>query len=232
MEDFSKLKQPAQTVVATFYTSIEPWIRPIKEEDVGFLEHTGDEVEPFIMPKLGRHYTELWEEEDMGILAMPSDADPSIFAPPDPKFEPSQLGETDVLNEEKGHGPLTERVIAALLPAPDLTWKGVKAAEDAMEGRPGGSGAAAARREKMNVTDLEARIRDTMRSNGLLDGMVCVSFLDILTIRLTIVNSLITQKRSTIPYLPHFGKHSVNYVSYLRRTRSAENVLWPSPVIG
>ncbi|KAJ8699217.1 Transcriptional regulator [Pleurotus ostreatus] len=171
MEDFSKLKQPAQTVVATFYTSIEPWIRPIKEEDVGFLEHTGDEVEPFIMPKLGRHYTELWEEEDMGILAMPSDADPSIFAPPDPKFEPSQLGETDVLNEEKGHGPLTERVIAALLPAPDLTWKGVKAAEDAMEGRPGGSGAAAARREKMNVTDLEARIRDTMRSNGLLDGM-------------------------------------------------------------
>lgn len=174
MEDFSKLKQPAQTVVATFYTSIEPWIRPIKEEDVGFLEHTGDEVEPFIMPKLGRHYTELWEEEDMGILAMPSDADPSIFAPPDPKFEPSQLGETDVLNEEKGHGPLTERVIAALLPAPDLTWKGVKAAEDAMEGRPGGSGAAAARREKMNVTDLEARIRDTMRSNGLLDGMVGV----------------------------------------------------------
>ncbi|KAL4265786.1 NGG1 family protein [Pleurotus pulmonarius] len=171
MEDFSKLKQPAQTVVATFYTSIEPWIRPIKEEDVGFLEHTGDEVEPFIMPKLGRHYTELWEEEDMGILAMPSDADPSIFAPPDPKFEPSQLGETDVLNEEKGHGPLTERVIAALLPAPDLTWKGVKAAEDAMEGRPGGSGAAAARREKMNVADLEARIRDTMRSNGLLDGM-------------------------------------------------------------
>jgi len=56
------------------------------------------------------------------------------------------------------------------LPIPDLTvWKGVKAAEDAMEGRPGGSGAAAARRERLNVTDLEVRIRDTMRYHGLLN---------------------------------------------------------------
>ncbi|KAJ8508168.1 hypothetical protein ONZ45_g9528 [Pleurotus djamor] len=171
-EDFTKLKPPATTAVSTFYTSIEPWIRPIKEEDVGFLEYTGDEIEPFIMPKLGRHYTELWDDEDAGIVAYPTDADSSVFAPPDPKFEPSQLLDSECSTEEKGHGPLTERVIAALLPAPDQTvWKGVKAAEDAMEGRPGGSGAAAARREKMNVSDLEARIRDTMRTNGLIDGM-------------------------------------------------------------
>jgi transcriptional adapter 3 len=38
-----------------------------------------------------------------------------------------------------------------------------------MEGRPGGSGAAAAKREKVNVALLEDRIRDTMRFHGLLD---------------------------------------------------------------
>ncbi|PIL26682.1 hypothetical protein GSI_11258 [Ganoderma sinense ZZ0214-1] len=65
MEDFSKSKQPSQVQVNTFYTSIEPWMRPVKEEDVGFLQYTADEVEPFIMPKLGRHYSALWEEEDI-----------------------------------------------------------------------------------------------------------------------------------------------------------------------
>ncbi len=61
-EDFTKMKQPTSTVtVSTFYTSIEPYTRNIKEEDVGFLEYTGDEVEPFVMPKLGRHYLEVWK---------------------------------------------------------------------------------------------------------------------------------------------------------------------------
>ncbi|KII89418.1 hypothetical protein PLICRDRAFT_41071 [Plicaturopsis crispa FD-325 SS-3] len=180
-EDFSKAKQPAQTLVSTFYTSIEPWIRNIKEEDVGFLEYTGDEVEPYVMPKLGPHYTEQWELEDLKAqeaagfhtgrdLSIPLPS--SSFSAPVPKWDPSTLSEPDLVNEERGHGPLTERLVSALLPMPDMSgWKGVKAAEDAMEGRPGGYGAAMARREKVNVSDLEARIRDTMRFNGLLDGL-------------------------------------------------------------
>jgi transcriptional adapter 3 len=179
MEDFSKLKQPSQVLVNTFYSSIEPWIRSIKEEDVGFLEFTSDEVEPYIMPKLGRPYTEIWEEEDIALYGGPMPgfsairSQPGPSSAPTPKWDPSTLTEPDLLTEEKGHGPLTERLISALLPMPDMTvWKGVKAAEDAMEGRPGGSGAAAARREKMNVSDLEDRVRDTMRFHGLLDRTV------------------------------------------------------------
>lgn len=155
-------------------------MRNIKEEDVGFLEYTGDEVEPYVMPKLGRHYLEVWEDQDLGLLPpvmlgeLPA-APPSAFTAPTPKWDSSTLTEADLLTEEKGHGPLTERVISALLPIPDLTvWKGVKAAEDAMEGRPGGSGAAAARRERLNVTDLEVRIRDTMRYHGLLNFVVSI----------------------------------------------------------
>lgn len=163
------------------------------------MEYTGDEVEPYIMPKLGRHYTEIWEDQDAGLLppTVISDAQapPSSFAAPIPKWDPSTLMEPDLVTEDRGHGPLTERVISALLPMPDMTvWKGVKAAEDAMEGRPGGSGAAAARREKMNVSDLETRIRDTMRYHGLLDGMVRSTLFSV-TLRLTISLSLTIQTR-------------------------------------
>ncbi|KAF7323488.1 hypothetical protein HMN09_00130000 [Mycena chlorophos] len=56
VEDFSMAKQPPQTPVSTFYASVEPYLRTIREEDLGYLEPTADEVEPFIMPKLGRHY--------------------------------------------------------------------------------------------------------------------------------------------------------------------------------
>ncbi|KAJ7494378.1 histone acetyltransferases subunit 3-domain-containing protein [Mycena galericulata] len=178
MEDFTTRQSTQQTLVTTFYTSIEPYLRPIREEDIGFLEHTGDEVEPYVMPKLGRHYLDVWAEQDAAMLGatLPPDAGqmrdapPDAFAPPAPKWDPSTLMEADLATEARGHGPLTERVLSALLPMTDATvWKGVKAAEDAMEGRPGGSAAAAARKEKMNVSDLEARIRDTMRYHGLLD---------------------------------------------------------------
>ncbi|KAG9318057.1 histone acetyltransferases subunit 3-domain-containing protein [Chiua virens] len=172
-EDFSKLKQPSQIPVNTFYTSIEPWIRGIKEEDIGYLEFSGDDVEPYVMPKLGRHYLDVWEEVDTELyggplpgLAPQRTSDGSAL----PKWDPSTLLESDLIAEERSHGPLTERLISALLPIQDAaaSWKGVKAAEDAMEGRPGGTGAAAARREKVNVADLEDRIQDTMRFHGLL----------------------------------------------------------------
>ena len=181
-EDFSKSKQPNQVQVTTFYTSIEPWLRPIKEEDIGFLQYTADEVEPFVMPKVGRHYSQVWADEDVAMYGQPlpgTAAVRPINAPsgppqPLPKWEPSTLGEPDLLTEERGHGPLTERVVSALIPMHDATeWKGVKAAEEAMEGRPGTNGAAAAAaRDKLNVADLEERLKNVMRHHGLLEEIV------------------------------------------------------------
>ncbi|KAJ3853399.1 histone acetyltransferases subunit 3-domain-containing protein [Lentinula lateritia] len=195
-EDFSKIaKAPTQVAIAAFYSSVEPYLRVIKEEDVGFLSWEGDDIEPFVMPKLGRHYLEVWEEQDRLGLTTSSSAlgtlqqvalnggdippNPSAVAP-NPSFDPSTLSESDTQLEHLGHGPLTERLISALLPMPDshLTWKGVKAAEDAMEGRPGGSGAAASRKEKLSVSDLERRIGDTMRWYNLLPSGSNVQPLD------------------------------------------------------
>ena len=144
MDDFSRSKQPSQVLVTTFYTSIEPWLRPIKEEDVGFLEFNGDQVEPFVVPKLGRHYAEIWEEEDTALYGAPLQSTlaarvaSASTTPPKGKWDPSTLTEQDLLSEERGHGPLTERLVSALLQIPNAEWRGVKAAEDAMEGRPAG----------------------------------------------------------------------------------------------
>ncbi|KAH9948140.1 histone acetyltransferases subunit 3-domain-containing protein [Amylocystis lapponica] len=180
MEDFSKLKQPGgQLAVGTFYTNIDPWLRELTEVDLGFLEYAGDEVEPFVMPKLGKHWTEQFEEDDIANYGgpLPSTvamrAGATVAGPstgPLPRWEPSTLMETDLLTEERGHGPLTERLLSALIPMQNATeWKGVKAAEEAMEGRPGTNGAAAAAaRDKLNVADLEDRIRNVARFHGLL----------------------------------------------------------------
>lgn len=180
MEDFSKSKMSSQVLVTTFYTSIEPWLRPIKEEDIGFLEYTGDEVEPFVIPKLGKHYSEVWAEEDIAMYGEPlagtAAARQRLVASPTaplPKWEPSQMQDKDSLTEEHGHGPLNERLVTALLPTKNDHWKSVKAVEEAMEGRPGTNGAAAqAARDRMNVADLEDRIKNALRYHGILDEVV------------------------------------------------------------
>ncbi|KAI9436319.1 histone acetyltransferases subunit 3-domain-containing protein [Lactarius indigo] len=179
MEDFSKAKQPSQVLVSTFYTSIEPYLRPIREEDLGFLEYSGDEVEPYIMPRLGQHYSEQWEDEDIAlydtvlphiqaIRATSSYARPASVAPV-PRWDPATLNDDDLLVEERGHGPLTERLVSALLPVEDsVVWKGVKAAEEAMEGRHGvGVGTAAGR--QVIVEDLERRIKDSLKYHKILE---------------------------------------------------------------
>jgi len=181
-DDFSRSKQPSQVLVTTFYASIEPWLRPIKEEDIGFLEFNGDEVEPFVVPKLGRHYANIWEEEDTAFYGAPLQSTlaarvaSTSTTPPRGKWDPSTLTEQDLLSEERGHGPLTERLVSALLPIPNAEWRGVKAAEDAMEGRPANGATAAAGKEKLSAMELEQRLRDTMRYHGLLDSNVSNSW--------------------------------------------------------
>ncbi|KAF9784356.1 histone acetyltransferases subunit 3-domain-containing protein [Thelephora terrestris] len=175
-DDFSRSKAPPQVLVTTFYASIEPWLRPIKEEDIGFLEFNGDEVEPFVVPKLGRHYADVWEEEDIASYGAPLQSTLAArvssisTTPPKGKWDPSTLTEPDLLSEERGHGPLTERLVSALLSIPNAEWRGVKAAEDAMEGRPANGATAAAGKEKLSAIELEQRLRDTMRYHGLLDS--------------------------------------------------------------
>lgn len=188
-EDFSKAKAPlSQTPANTFYAAIEPWLRPIREEDVGWLEYDGDPLGPYIMPELGRNYTEQWEEEDMALYGqVPASLDfsasraaaeaSSSIGPsgPLPKWDISSLTEAD-LASDKGLGPVTERLVTALLPAADQSaWKGMMEAEEAYESKANASGSGAhgiSSKEKVYVSDFEERVKDTARFYGVLDGEV------------------------------------------------------------
>lgn len=181
------MKAPPQTQIQTFYASIDPWIRNIREEDVGWLEYTADEIEPFIVPPLGRHYTDIWEEEESALYGNASGTlDSSIprrsgTLPSDslPKWDPTTMTEGD-LQTEKGHGPVTERLLSALLVAPDIpAWKNLAKAEEAYEAKISASGSHSVfkppgptTKEDLNVADFETRVRDTARFHGLLDREV------------------------------------------------------------
>ena len=245
MDDFSRSKQPSQVLVNTFYASIEPWLRPIKEEDIGFLEFNGDEVEPFVVPKLGRHYAEVWEEEDKANYGAPLQSTlaarvaSTSTTPPKGKWDPSTLTEQDLLSEERGHGPLTERLVSALLPIPNAEWRGVKAAEDAMEGRPANGATAAAGKEKLSAMELEQRLRDTMRYHGLLDSNVS----DLCIISVSSGHSFdrrfprspdsrIIQKLLTIPSPALYVNPKKNCGECSQQTRRVSSASWRLPVTG
>ncbi|PYH96352.1 putative transcriptional regulator Ngg1 [Aspergillus ellipticus CBS 707.79] len=79
--DFSNSKPTNQVSANTFLAYIEPYVRPLTEEDIAFLKEKvsssgpvlhaaadgaqGDRATPFIMPRRGKkHYAEVWAEED------------------------------------------------------------------------------------------------------------------------------------------------------------------------
>lgn len=82
-KDFSNAKPTNQVNANTFLLYIEPFVRPMMEEDIAFLKEKvclkcqtgslqyahcnfkGDRVAPFMMPKRGkRNYADIWAEED------------------------------------------------------------------------------------------------------------------------------------------------------------------------
>ena len=66
MEGFNEAQRPSQNLMSTFYTSIDPYFRLIRG-DLGFLDYTDDEVEPYILPRLGQCYSEQCEDEDISL---------------------------------------------------------------------------------------------------------------------------------------------------------------------
>ncbi|KAF3913889.1 hypothetical protein ABW21_db0204220 [Orbilia brochopaga] len=63
-EDFSRAKPNSQIAMSTFAGHLEPYFRLFNEEDLAFLRERGDRVQPYLIPPLGRHYKEVWAEED------------------------------------------------------------------------------------------------------------------------------------------------------------------------
>ncbi|KAH6643088.1 histone acetyltransferases subunit 3-domain-containing protein [Boeremia exigua] len=113
-KDFSNAKPATQVNAGVFANYVEPYIRPLTEEDVAFLKERGDRIGPFVLPRRGqRHYKHVWAEED-GAMHL----DPAVDRPPTnvPRGAAEDVQEDVLESEVVSAGPLVSRLLATLRP--------------------------------------------------------------------------------------------------------------------
>ncbi|KAL1926714.1 hypothetical protein VTP01DRAFT_5609 [Rhizomucor pusillus] len=135
--DFVRVKPKDQVPIMTFWSALEPYFRPLTEDDRKFLLEKGDDVQPYLLPPLGRHYREVWADEDRGIS--PHSSSSSSSRPGSPlnrrddaqksekgdiaSNEPParylrsnvQMSEDYLLTEDLSCGSLSERLLSSLV---------------------------------------------------------------------------------------------------------------------
>ncbi|KDQ18650.1 hypothetical protein BOTBODRAFT_171450 [Botryobasidium botryosum FD-172 SS1] len=190
-EDFTNAKAPVNQVpTVTFWKEVEGWTKPVGEEDIAWLGFDESDTDPFLIPKLGRHYTEVWEDEETGDTghansislhhsfsnAGPSDLSSSRGGMGLTKWNPASLEEADLAMERNGLGPVTERLVSALLEVPGGSDVQMQSAGEDEGPRRGAmtSGSttvpAPAPAPTADVMDLEERLRAELKAVGLLDS--------------------------------------------------------------
>ncbi|SCW04136.1 LAFE_0H06722g1_1 [Lachancea fermentati] len=127
--DFSRPKPTNQIQYSTFLTSVDNFFRDFSDDDIKFLkqkylippniqvEKTYDpEVTPYVIPKLGPLYTELWAKEDnnqnIANLSPPPINDPSSILP---KKSGNDISDEVLDTEEVSCGPFVSRLLSAIL---------------------------------------------------------------------------------------------------------------------
>lgn len=113
-KDFSNAKPATQVNAGVFANYVEPYIRPLTEEDVAFLKERGDRIAPFVLPRRGlRHYKEIWAEEDGAMHIDSNDQRP----PPNVARGAAEDISDEVLETDQvSTGPLLARLVATLRP--------------------------------------------------------------------------------------------------------------------
>ncbi|CAN3376667.1 hypothetical protein DIURU_004455 [Diutina rugosa] len=125
--DFSKIKPPSNPVqLSTFQAYIESYFRPFCNTDIDFLEESNvippgidadydPDVTPYLIPKLGEHYNDSWDDEDAGKTSagLPSHVRPleSYSA----QGTVDNLVDENLYTEEVSCGPLSSRLLSAVL---------------------------------------------------------------------------------------------------------------------
>ena len=128
--DFSKNKPPTNQVQFTTYQSyIESFFRLFLNDDIKFLSEKNvippgldkqsydPNVTPYITPKLGPFYADVWAEEDASLgskLNSPAFQQPSIDSFK-PKGSIDDLDDDNLYTEEVSCGPLSNRLLSAIL---------------------------------------------------------------------------------------------------------------------
>lgn len=127
-KDFSNAKPTNQVAANTFLTYVEPYVRPLTEEDMAFLRERvssesrlpqpltdlekGDRTTPFLaVPRGKRSYHDIWAEED-GISVVDSNNDK--FALSHPRGNVEQINDDNVGTDQVSTGPLASRLLSLL----------------------------------------------------------------------------------------------------------------------
>ena len=129
-KDFSNAKPTNQVSANTFLAYIEPFVRPLTEEDIAFLKEKvgseplrsaalltsqGDRVTPFIMPKRGKkHYTDIWREEDGGLAMDQTNGDHERLPQNQGRGNIEQLTDETAETDKISIGPLVSRLFSLL----------------------------------------------------------------------------------------------------------------------
>ncbi|ORX33921.1 histone acetyltransferases subunit 3-domain-containing protein [Kockovaella imperatae] len=173
-EDYSNVKAPTQVAFTTFWSGVEPYLREIREDDLAMLNFKADAPESYEIPPRGRHYTEIWDEED----GLPAGTTPRYPVPnlrqghtashgalSIPHYVPSaEMRDENLVDEQRGLGSLTERIVAAVV-GDKTTSKYVRRA---VSGREVDEEASSDEPTRMDVVNMEDRMKKELRAVMLL----------------------------------------------------------------
>ncbi|KIY02716.1 uncharacterized protein Z520_01181 [Fonsecaea multimorphosa CBS 102226] len=112
-KDFSNAKPTNQVAANTFLTYVEPFVRPLTEEDIAWLRERGDRTTPFLaVPRGKRSYQEIWAEEDSGTITVENGVDKLSLSGPRGNVE--QINDENVATDQISTGPLASRLLSLL----------------------------------------------------------------------------------------------------------------------
>ncbi|RMD42423.1 hypothetical protein DV735_g2725, partial [Chaetothyriales sp. CBS 134920] len=110
-KDFSNAKPTNQVAATTFQAYVDPYTRPLLEEDIAFLRERGDRTTPFLaVPRGKRSYQEIWADEDG--LMIDANSDKPVSSHPRGSFE--ALNEDNIATDQISTGPLASRLLSLL----------------------------------------------------------------------------------------------------------------------
>ncbi|OCT47608.1 putative transcriptional regulator Ngg1 [Cladophialophora carrionii] len=111
-KDFSTAKPANQIAASTFLAYVEPYVRPLTEEDIAWLRERGDRTTPFLaVPRSKRSYQEIWAEEDTGTISVES-GDKLPLNHPRGNLE--QINDDNLATDQVSTGPLASRLLSLL----------------------------------------------------------------------------------------------------------------------
>ncbi|OAP58716.1 hypothetical protein AYL99_07806 [Fonsecaea erecta] len=112
-KDFSNAKPTNQVAANTFLTYVEPYVRPLTEEDIAWLRERGDRTTPFLaVPRGKRSYQEIWAEEDSGTISVENGNDK--LSSNHPRGSVEQINDDNIATDQISTGPLASRLLSLL----------------------------------------------------------------------------------------------------------------------